>query len=1370
MPERYGMFDNTTDDIREYSMEDFARFFTNFLTSGVFSAGDNLKITCTGNDLKTTINLGRAWIQGFAYEVYDTPVTLQHDIPDATYDRIDRIILRLDKTLANRYIKAFILKGTPAEKPIAPALTRDNNVWEISLGRVTVIHNKVTIDTSQLIDDRLDTSVCGLVNSLLQANTTDLFNQYQDYLNQKFASNEFQDWLTDLKSKLNQVDAFKLQLEFDNLKASINTGIGGAGMDLVYSIIEHLETMETTQRYLDMPTMENTGMIYSLLNELDELDMAKTTAIIENNTARAGDIVTRQFDMTAPIKKVDASLTVKNKYFVVRENMANSKQFKTDTDLTVGDKLLYNEQLYNIEGKLDTGVIESADNLDSKALAALSDSGLNARDITKILWFKNKWYMLASERLIEYNGTDFSINTAVTAISGTEHWNAASILGNFMYLSTNNNRILRFDGTTFIDVTSTFKSIIGTETVIALATCGSYLIAKSATKVFMYDGVSATDVTAVTGVPAKMFVYDKRLALVSTTSLKIYNPVTNVIDYSVTAGQEILAFCGTGSKAAVEYSNGAIVIYDDTSHLFGSSIANFYGILDFLIINNLVWVITHGGYFYAIDLVTGTYVEKTARAPVNPNNSTLYLTHICDNGTDLMMAGNSGLVEMFHYSKINQYTVDKDLPLLSTGTSILLLDARMKVSNKAPSTNVVDTANLNIATPPTVPSYNKTNSYYIETPDEKNLTSGDKIDAYTIENINDRINPNIDINDALNTLLPSTDFIMDIKQCNGYYFILCYDSTTYNTFKIHIFDGTLIVKTISHALGTNTTVEIDMANGFSNMEVTFDGSNYLLRINLVTNDITNLASVVYGKNVQVESVITDVAFVEQSCKVDMGGTFKNKIGQLAHKYTALATINIDGAGNPLNYVQKSGIWYSGNFTDLDSQITIPAGQTYFNVLSNNDRTKTLFIAGYKIWLYDNVTLTDETETWNPSHIAINDAIYSTKLNAFIFGGNNYLSKYTLSDGTYTSLNATLNVTHIIELPDYYLICADSKIYKYNSDTSLFTDISSNYNLIAFTNANGFIGDYCPPNSVFEYGNIILLQKDIAKVLETTNNNVTFNFTTAPKRFWRLSAKSGAGSNGDNFGTVHNGGVGGAGRLLFLKMPVINFSKLEFKLNDVANGGNGGNGYNTSLCTYGRIGGTGIVVYKDSVMYLALSGGGGGGGANSYYNGGNGGTLDGVGGMDGGNSQYGGAAGTATTQGANGYTSTSCAGSGGGAGYELMPSGITDVVGAGTNYFLNTWICSQNFIRKRISQKSEGKVYKMTSLLQADLGSTAVYQKYDQVVDYTEMSVVSAGPSFKDKETKVEYTAKMADTTGQVLTAKISMKSDTVLDDFGIFTS
>ena len=108
----------------KYTADEFAEYFRQFIRNGIFTGGDNLKVETDEQDMKVFIKPGYAFIEGYLYKIDTEPLVMQHNIADPSLNRIDRIVIRLDKTLENRYVKAFILEGTPAETPQVPELTR----------------------------------------------------------------------------------------------------------------------------------------------------------------------------------------------------------------------------------------------------------------------------------------------------------------------------------------------------------------------------------------------------------------------------------------------------------------------------------------------------------------------------------------------------------------------------------------------------------------------------------------------------------------------------------------------------------------------------------------------------------------------------------------------------------------------------------------------------------------------------------------------------------------------------------------------------------------------------------------------------------------------------------------------------------------------------------------------------------------------------------------------------------------------------------------------------------------------------------------------------------------------------------------------
>lgn len=172
MAELHRFFDSTGGDPREYNAENFAEYFRQFLNSGVYHQNEepSLEVVHTSG-LNVDVDPGSAFLEGYMYRNTDA-LELIADSGHGDYDRWDRIVLRLDRSVGERVIQAQIINGTPSATPEPPALTRDATVYEISLARILVPQGSGAI--TELIDERLDEDVCGLVSSLISI-PTDVF-------------------------------------------------------------------------------------------------------------------------------------------------------------------------------------------------------------------------------------------------------------------------------------------------------------------------------------------------------------------------------------------------------------------------------------------------------------------------------------------------------------------------------------------------------------------------------------------------------------------------------------------------------------------------------------------------------------------------------------------------------------------------------------------------------------------------------------------------------------------------------------------------------------------------------------------------------------------------------------------------------------------------------------------------------------------------------------------------------------------------------------------------------------------------------------------------------------------------------------------
>lgn len=219
--EKYFPFRSVSGD-RKYSAEDWAEYFALFLSDGVYYSSANKLKVAEYDGMKIKAQKGAGFIGGRMY-ILDTDKVLTLDTADGVLNRIDRIVLRCDYT--NRIMTVTVKKGSYSEKPTAPELTRNADTYELALADVYVAAGTVTITAANITDQRLNTSLCGIVTGLVeQADTTEIFSQFQAYLQEfeQAAQEEFTEWFKYVKDTLSEDAAGNLLKMINEVNESLN--------------------------------------------------------------------------------------------------------------------------------------------------------------------------------------------------------------------------------------------------------------------------------------------------------------------------------------------------------------------------------------------------------------------------------------------------------------------------------------------------------------------------------------------------------------------------------------------------------------------------------------------------------------------------------------------------------------------------------------------------------------------------------------------------------------------------------------------------------------------------------------------------------------------------------------------------------------------------------------------------------------------------------------------------------------------------------------------------------------------------------------------------------------------------------------------
>lgn len=251
--EKSSFFNSVSGD-RTYKAEDWANYFASIIGNGVFPLPSTGLQVVVDEGMNIKVKAGKAWINGYFYN-NTTDLTVTIATADGVLNRIDRIVVRWD--LTNRTITAETKSSTASASPSAPALQRDADIYELCLADVYVAAGVTAITGSAITDQRLNTSLCGVVAGVVNTIDTTAFNT------------QLQAWFTEYQTLsasqyntlVSYMNSLKLQgnAQYDALEAYMSAFE-------IQAASQFNEWFTSLQDILD----ENTaGNLLNLINALD---------------------------------------------------------------------------------------------------------------------------------------------------------------------------------------------------------------------------------------------------------------------------------------------------------------------------------------------------------------------------------------------------------------------------------------------------------------------------------------------------------------------------------------------------------------------------------------------------------------------------------------------------------------------------------------------------------------------------------------------------------------------------------------------------------------------------------------------------------------------------------------------------------------------------------------------------------------------------------------------------------------------------------------------------------------------------------------------------------------------------------------------
>ena len=206
-----GFFNSLNHD-RVYDADDINSIFDGIITDGVFgNIGSKFNVT-PGSGMTVNVGTGKARFHQIFVE-NDANLVLQVSQSDVLLNRIDAVVIRVDRTMNGRIGNIVIVKGSPSQNPAAPTLSNDNQIWDMPIAYINVKANVNKVNSSD-------------IQYLVGRNTTPLITAPMQTVNVDSyvgkMEGQFSDWFSNIKDNLSTNAAGNLQNQINTLKPKVD--------------------------------------------------------------------------------------------------------------------------------------------------------------------------------------------------------------------------------------------------------------------------------------------------------------------------------------------------------------------------------------------------------------------------------------------------------------------------------------------------------------------------------------------------------------------------------------------------------------------------------------------------------------------------------------------------------------------------------------------------------------------------------------------------------------------------------------------------------------------------------------------------------------------------------------------------------------------------------------------------------------------------------------------------------------------------------------------------------------------------------------------------------------------------------------------
>lgn len=224
-----GFFNSLNGD-RRYNAEQMSSIFDGIINDGVFAnIGTALGVKAsTGNTI--TVGIGRAWFNS-TWLLNDSILPLTAEVPEILLNRIDAVVIEINRSDAVREGNIKIIKGTPSSNPNRPTMVSTSDIHQYPLAYIYRAAGSSSI-TQANITNMIGTESCPYITAILQVtNIENIVAQWEAQWAEWFANetsagnNQMSQWMGEK------------QLEFNTWFGNLQTILDG---DVATSLAEEI--------------------------------------------------------------------------------------------------------------------------------------------------------------------------------------------------------------------------------------------------------------------------------------------------------------------------------------------------------------------------------------------------------------------------------------------------------------------------------------------------------------------------------------------------------------------------------------------------------------------------------------------------------------------------------------------------------------------------------------------------------------------------------------------------------------------------------------------------------------------------------------------------------------------------------------------------------------------------------------------------------------------------------------------------------------------------------------------------------------------------------------------------------------------------